>query len=366
MTSNSPDIRTRIQQALGSVLDPEIGRSIVELGFVQDVKLENGDLSFRVDRDRATTTQQREQIRNACLQAISAAKIDGVLGVFVEVGVKITADTRRAQILPGVRTTIAVASGKGGVGKSTTSVNLALALRDTGARVGILDADIYGPSLPLMLGVSGQPHVTPERKLLPMQAQGLHIMSMGFLAGPDDAMIWRGPMVTNMLNQFLNAVEWGELDYLVIDLPPGTGDIQLTLTQNVPLTGAVIVTTPQEVSLIDARKGLKMFEKVNVPILGVVENMSWYEEESGKRVHLFGKGGGQKVASDNSVPLLGEIPIDAAVVEGGDSGKPVLVSRPESAVSVAIRAFADQTIARVREISGAASGVDTSFSMEWK
>jgi len=368
MPPTDPGVTARVLEALRAVVDPEIGRDLVSLGFVKNLKFEGGDLSFDVERDRPTANALREQIRNACLEAVSAQGIEGVLGVFVNVTVKVDRDSTRRRLLPGVRRIVAVASGKGGVGKSTTAVHLALALRDTGATVGLLDADVYGPSIPLMLGTLGvEPRVTPERKIVPIEALGIATMSMGFLSRGDEAVIWRGPMVSNMIQQFLGAVEWGELDYLVIDLPPGTGDTQLTLTQTAPLTGAVIVTTPQEVALIDARKGLRMFEKVNVPILGIVENMSYYVEESGRKVYLFGREGGRRVADQNVVPLLGEIPVDAGVVEGGDRGRPAMLANPEGPVAQAVRRFAQNVIARLDEIDGAgASAFDPSFSMEWK
>lgn len=357
----------RVVEVLRGVKDPELDRDVVQLGFVKNMKFENGDLSFDIERDRPTINVLRERLRDECLKAVADAKIDGVLGVFVNVAVKVSTEKAAPKFLGNVKNVIAVASGKGGVGKSTTAVNLALALRETGASVGIMDADIYGPSIPLMLGATNaQPRVTPEKKLLPIQAAGLELMSMGFLSQGGEAVIWRGPMVSNMIQQFLGAVAWSALDYLVIDLPPGTGDIQLTLTQMAPLTGAVIVTTPQEVALIDARKGLKMFEKVNVPILGIIENMSYYVEESGKQVHIFGKGGGERVAKESGVPLLGQIPIDAAVAEGGDSGAPVLTARPDSKISEAIRASARATIARLDEVKAGSGSFDPAFSMEWK
>jgi ATP-binding protein involved in chromosome partitioning len=232
--------------------------------------------------------------------------------------------------LPGVKHVVAVASGKGGVGKSTVAVNLALALHAQGRRVGLMDADIYGPSVPLMMGV---PHVDPQTTAFPLERYGLKLMSMGFLVRPDQAVIWRGPMVDKYIRQFLMALPWGDLDYLVIDLPPGTGDAQLTLTQAAPLSGAVIVTTPQEVSLIDARKGLEMFRQVHVPVLGIIENMSYFVGDDGKRYDIFRHGGGRKLAADAGVPLLGEIPIDPRVVECGDNGDPIVHKHPDTAVA---------------------------------
>jgi ATP-binding protein involved in chromosome partitioning len=230
--------------------------------------------------------------------------------------------------LPGIRNVLAVASGKGGVGKSTVSVNIAVALQMQGLRVGLLDADIYGPSIPLMLGVQGQ--VDQATTPLPLDRHGLKVMSIGFLVPPEKAVIWRGPMIHRALTQFLTQLDWGELDFLVIDLPPGTGDAQLTLTQTVPLTAAVVVTTPQEVSLIDARKGLEMFREVRVPVLGIIENMSYFMGDDGKKYEPFRSGGGARLARDCSVPYLGEIPIDARVAASGDEGTPLVARHPDS------------------------------------
>ncbi len=243
-------------------------------------------------------------------------------------------DPKKDSILPGVKNTIAVASGKGGVGKSTVAVNLAVALAKEGARVGLIDADIYGPSIPLMLGLKDQPQVVKTEKgmqLVPLKAFGLKVISIGLLVDDQAPIIWRGPMASGAIKQFMSDVQWGELDYLVFDLPPGTGDIQLTLVQTIPLTGSVIVTTPQEVSLIDARKALKMFERVNVPVLGVIENMSYFiAPDTGNRYDIFGSGGGEKVAEQLNLPFLGGIPIDPRIREGGDNGKPIVYDIPGS------------------------------------
>src|SRR6516225_7359922 len=246
--------------------------------------------------------------------------------------------------LPGVKQVVAVASGKGGVGKSTVAVNLALALHMQGRRVGLLDADIYGPSVPIMMGVG---NVDPQTTAFPIDRYGLKLMSMGFLVRPDQAVIWRGPMVDKYLRQFLMALPWSDLDYLIIDLPPGTGDAQLTLTQAVPLSGAVIVTTPQEVSLIDARKGLEMFRQVHVPVLGIVENMSYFMGDDGKRYQIFRHGGGEKLAQAAGVPCLGEIPIDPRVVECGDTGDPIVHKYPDAPVARAYQKLAQTVIAEL-------------------
>jgi ATP-binding protein involved in chromosome partitioning len=250
--------------------------------------------------------------------------------------------------LPGVKSVVAVASGKGGVGKSTVATNLALALHMQGHRIGLLDADIYGPSIPIMLGL-GQ--VDPQTTSFPLERYGLKLMSMGFLVNPNQAVIWRGPMVDRYLRQFLQAIDWGELDYMVIDLPPGTGDAQLTLTQAVPLSGAVIVTTPQEVSLIDARKGLEMFRQVRVPVLGIIENMSYFIGADGQRYEIFRHGGGRKLATAAGVPFLGEIPIDPQVAECGDTGDPIVHKQPDSAVAKAYLALASTVQRELAEVS---------------
>jgi ATP-binding protein involved in chromosome partitioning len=245
-----------------------------------------------------------------------------------------------------VRNTIAVASGKGGVGKSTVALNLALALRESGATVGLMDCDVYGPSVPLLTGVSGRP-MAVDKRIQPLEGHGLRLMSMGFFLGDDSPVIWRGPMVHGLIRQFLTDVEWGELDYLVLDMPPGTGDAALTLTQQAPLSGAVIVTTANELSLIDARKALRMFEKVGVPVLGVVENMSYFvpPDLPDRKYYLFGREGGRRVAQELGVELLGEVPIDPRVVEGGDAGRPIFVAAPDAPAARALREIAG-TIAR--------------------
>jgi len=240
--------------------------------------------------------------------------------------------------LPNMRNLLAVASGKGGVGKSTVATNLALALAANGHRVGLLDADIYGPSVPLMMGIQGQ--IDQKAVPLPIERYGIKLMSMGFLVPPEKAVIWRGPMIHRALTQFLTELPWGDLDYLIIDLPPGTGDAQLTLTQTVPLTAAVVVTTPQEVSLIDARKGLEMFREVKVPVLGIIENMSYFVGDDGKRYEIFGHGGGQRLARAAEVPFLGDIPIDPQVVKCGDGGQPMVMAHPESLVAKAYKGLA--------------------------
>ncbi|MBW2713519.1 MAG: Mrp/NBP35 family ATP-binding protein [Deltaproteobacteria bacterium] len=256
-------------------------------------------------------------------------------------------------ILPRVKYCIAVASGKGGVGKSTTAVNLALALQKNGARVGIMDVDVYGPSLPLLMGIHQQPQATPEKKILPIEKDGLRLMSLGFFLEENSPVIWRGPMATGMVTQFIKDVLWGELDYLIIDMPPGTGDVALTLTQQAPLTGAVIVTTSNDLSTIDARRGMAMFQKVDVPVIGVVENMSYFTppELPDKKYYLFGQGGGRRIADALGVDFLGEVPIDPRVAEGGDAGKPIVVDHPESDAAQAFFRLAQEVSNRVDKLA---------------
>jgi ATP-binding protein involved in chromosome partitioning len=256
-------------------------------------------------------------------------------------------------ILPRVKYCIAVASGKGGVGKSTTTVNLALALQKSGAKVGIMDVDVYGPSLPLLMGIHQQPQSTPEKKILPLEKDGLRLMSLGFFLEEDSPVIWRGPMATGMVSQFITDVVWGELDYLIIDMPPGTGDVALTLTQQVPLTGAVIVTTSNDLSTVDARRGLAMFQKVDVPVIGVVENMSYFTppELPDKKYYIFGQGGGQRIADTLGVDFLGEVPIDPRVAEGGDRGRPIVVDHPESDTAKAFSNIAQEVADRVEKLA---------------
>jgi ATP-binding protein involved in chromosome partitioning len=365
MAGESQDLKSRVLEALREVIDPDLHRDIVSLGFVKNLEIEGGNVAFDVELT-TPACPVKDQLAKQCDEVVR--RLDGVSDVKVNMTAKVAGAARReSPLLTGVKNIVAVASGKGGVGKSTTAVHLAIALRQTGATVGVMDADIYGPSIPMMFAASERPRVSPEKKLLPPTAYDVKIMSMGFLAQGSEAVIWRGPMVSNMISQFLGAVDWGELDYLVIDLPPGTGDAQLTLTQQAPISGAVIVTTPQAVSLIDARKGLRMFQQVNVPVLGIVENMSYFVCPScGDRSDIFGTGGGRKVAEEHGVPLIGQIPIDTAVVRGGDSGKPVLIEHPSSPVSVATREFAGNVAARLSVLARQEDSAAASFRMEWK
>ena len=319
--------------ALKGVKYPGYSRDIVSFGLVKDVAAGNGAVSVVVQLTGGNP-QIAQQIKADCENALRV--LPAVQRVFVEVKLpasQLAASGANAWAnqnkLPGINRVVAVASGKGGVGKSTVSVNLACALRHLGAQVGLLDCDIYGPSIPLMMGINVKPTISPEEKLVPPAHHGVKLMSMGFLLEGDQPVIWRGPMIMKTIQQFVTQVAWGQLDYLLVDLPPGTGDAQLSLCQTVPLDGGVIVTTPQEASLGVVRKGIAMFEKVNVPILGIVENMSYFTAPNGERIEIFGHGGGRAEAERQKIPFLGEIPIYTEIRLGGDSGVPVVVSHPD-------------------------------------
>ncbi len=347
----------QVVDALRPIVDPDFNKSIVDLGFVKNVQIEGDRVAFDIELTTPACPVKAE-FERAARERVQA--LDGV----GEVAVTMTAQTRSSvpqsdeSVLPGVRNTIAVASGKGGVGKSTTAINLALALRANGATVGVLDADVYGPSLPLLTGVYDRP-VAQNRRIFPLEAYGLQLMSMGFFLTDESPVIWRGPMVHGLVKQFLTDVEWGELDYLVLDLPPGTGDAALTLTQMAPLSGAVIVTTSNDLSVVDARKGLRMFEKVEVPVLGVVENMSYFTppELPDKKYYIFGEGGGKRIAEELGVDFLGEVPIDPRVVEGGDKGRPILVHAPDSPTAGAFRDIAGVVTRKLAVLATKASPV---------
>jgi ATP-binding protein involved in chromosome partitioning len=347
----------QVLEALKTVKFPGLSRDIVSFGFVHDLNVEGGEVSFTIHFQTENPNAAQQVARDA---EAAARRVDGVTGVRVKLDVAPRqgaplASAGQEQVLPGVKYKIAVASGKGGVGKSTVSTNLALALRDLGYSVGMLDADIYGPSQQMMLGIAGHPQIDEQdEKIMPMENHGVKTMSLGLITDPDTPVIWRGPMVMKALDQFLTDVKWGELDFMIIDLPPGTGDAQLTMTQKVPLTGAVVVTTPQDVALIDARKGLAMFRKVNVPVLGIVENMSYFIcRHCGEREEIFGHGGGHKTADMLGVPFLGEVPLDPKVVVGGDSGEPIVVLDPNSVAAQSFREIA-RTI--VRQVESGTAG----------
>ncbi len=329
-----------VMAALAGVVDPNTGRDFVSSKAVKNFTLNEGDVAFEVELGYPA----KSQIPGFRKALIAAAKsVAGVDNVSVNVVSRIVAHSvqRGVQLLPKVKNIVAVASGKGGVGKSTTAVNLALALAAEGASVGLLDADIYGPSVPMMMGIDGRPESADGQTMEPLENYGVQVMSIGFLVAQDEAMIWRGPMATQALEQLLRQTNWRELDYLIVDMPPGTGDIQLTLSQRVPMTGAVVVTTPQDIALLDAKKGIKMFEKVGVPILGIVENMAVHVcSNCGHMEHIFGADGGRRMADDYKMDYLGALPLNMQIRLQADSGKPTVVSDPDGEVAGIYKAVA--------------------------
>jgi ATP-binding protein involved in chromosome partitioning len=338
----------QVQSTLKSLVDPNTGKDFVATRAARNIKVAGDEVSLDIELGYPGKSQH-DPIRRQVTQALKQA---GARSVTVKVTSKVVphAVQRGVKLVPGIKNIIAVASGKGGVGKSTTAVNLALALAAEGASVGILDADIYGPSQPMMLGIAGRPESKDGKSLEPMEGHGLQAISIGFLIDIDTPMVWRGPMVTQALEQLLKDTRWRELDYLVVDLPPGTGDIQLTLAQKVPVTGAVIVTTPQDIALIDARKGLKMFEKVNVPILGIVENMSTHVcSNCGHEEPVFGAGGGERMAQQSGVTLLGSLPLDIKIREQADSGRPTVVAEPDSQIARVYKEIARRIAVKIAE-----------------
>ncbi|HWP20948.1 MAG TPA: iron-sulfur cluster carrier protein ApbC [Burkholderiaceae bacterium] len=338
-----------LHDALRAVVDPNTGKDFVSTKALRNLRIEGGDVSFDVELGYPAKSQI-PALRKSLIAA--ARSVPGVENVSVQIASRIIAHAvqRGVQLLPNVKNIIAVASGKGGVGKSTTAVNLALALAAEGANVGILDADIYGPSQPMMLGIDGRPESADGQTMEPLENYGVQVMSIGFLIEPDNPMIWRGPMATQALDQLLRQTNWRDVDYLVVDMPPGTGDIQLTLSQRVPLTGAVIVTTPQDIALLDARKGLKMFEKVGVPILGVVENMAVHVcPNCGHAEHIFGAEGGKKMAAEYGVDYLGALPLNLSIREQADSGRPTVVSDPDGEIAAIYKEVARKVAVKVAE-----------------
>jgi len=332
-----------IQARLKTLTDPITGKDFASGKAVKHVRVDGADAVVDIQLGYPAKTQHEAQ-RKLIVDALAA--LPGAGRVTVNITQKVTSHSvqRGVKLIPGIKNIIAIASGKGGVGKSTTAVNLALALAAEGAQVGVLDADIYGPSQPMMLGISGRPESRDGKTLEPMEAYGLQAMSIGFLIDIDTPMVWRGPMVTQALEQLLKDTHWRDLDYLIVDMPPGTGDIQLTLSQKVPVTGAVIVTTPQDIALLDARKGLKMFEKVGVPIVGIVENMSMHVcSKCGHAEAIFGEGGAAKMCADYNVPFLGGLPLDIRIREQTDSGRPTVVADPDGAIAQIYREIARRT-----------------------
>ncbi|MGZ8251191.1 MAG: iron-sulfur cluster carrier protein ApbC [Methylophilaceae bacterium] len=340
-----------VQNALREITDPNTGKDFISSKSAKNIKVDGNNISVDIVLGYPANSQL------ASIQAQVESKLKSIPGagsVFVNIGSRIVSHSvqRGVPLLPNVKNIIAVASGKGGVGKSTTAVNLALALAAEGASVGILDADIYGPSQPQMLGISGRPDSADGKSIEPMERHGIQAMSIGFLVDVDTPMVWRGPMVTGALEQLLRDTRWKDLDYLVIDLPPGTGDIQLTLSQKVPVTGAVIVTTPQDIALLDARKGLKMFEKVGIPILGIVENMSTHIcSNCGHEEHIFGAGGGAAMCKDYNVDLLGSLPLDIKIREQADSGVPTVVADPDGKIAAIYKQIARTTAVKLADLA---------------
>ncbi len=338
-----------VRDALSKVIDPNTGKDLVSSKSAKNIQVDGGNVSLDVELGYPAKSQV-DGIRNAVIAAVRT--VPGVANVSANVQVKIVAHAvqRGVKLMTNVRNIIAVASGKGGVGKSTTAVNLALALSAEGARVGLLDADIYGPSQPMMMGVSGRPESHDGKTMEPLENHGVQVASIGFMIDPDQPMVWRGPIVTQALQQLLEQTNWKDLDYLIVDMPPGTGDVQLTLSQKVPVTGAVIVTTPQDIALLDARKGLKMFEKVGIPILGIVENMSMHIcSNCGHAEPIFGQGGGEKMCADFGVDFLGALPLTMSIREQADSGRPTVVADPDGQVANLYKAIARKVAVKVAE-----------------
>lgn len=340
-----------IQSTLKLCIDPNTGKDFVSGKSARNIKINGNDVSLDIVLGYPAKSVMSD-IQKLVADALMG--VEGIGRVAVNVSSKIVAHKAQqgVSLLPNVKNIIAVASGKGGVGKSTTSVNLALALAAEGATVGLLDADIYGPSQPQMLGINGRPDSVDGKSMEPMRAHGIQAMSIGFLIDTDTPMVWRGPMVTSALEQLLRETNWQNLDYLIIDLPPGTGDIQLTLSQKIPVTGAIIVTTPQDIALLDARKGLKMFEKVNIPILGIVENMSTHIcSKCGHEEHIFGAGGGELMAKDYNVDLLGSLPLDIGIRLQADSGNPTVIADPDSKVAGIYKEIARKAAIKIANTS---------------
>jgi ATP-binding protein involved in chromosome partitioning len=352
-----------VLEALRAVKDPQQGKDVVELGLVRDLAIDESRVSFTLaftNQSSATKVELHSGASRAVKQLPGVTRVEVKMGSAGRPqpqghahahGPQGGAQQQAADFIPEVAHTVAVSSGKGGVGKSTVAVNLALALKQSGATVGLVDVDVYGPDVPLMMGARGRPGMF-ENKIIPVEAHGIKIMSIGLLVDEREALVWRGPMIHSAVQQFLRDVNWGPLDYLVFDMPPGTGDAQLSLSQVIPLGGVVMVTTPQDVALLDVRKGLAMFRKLNVPVIGVVENMSYFvAPDTGTQYAIFGEGGGAKVAAEFGVPLLARIPLEMDTRKGGDAGTPIVVGQPRSAQAEAFRALAAAVVERVRALA---------------
>jgi len=334
--------KEQVLGALSTVMDPELNKDLVTLNMIKDVKVEDSRVSFTIELT-TPACPLKTKIKQDAESAVMA--IEGVESVDITLGSRVSKDEKIKDL--SIKNIIAIGSGKGGVGKSTIAVNLAVALAKYGAKVGLLDADIYGPNVPTMMGVDGLPPTPLNMKIQPAMAYDVKVMSIGFLVAPGQPLIWRGPMLHSAIKQFLMDVDWGDLDYLIVDLPPGTGDVQLSLVQTVPLSGGVVVTMPQQVSFDDAARAVSMFKKMEVPVLGIVENMSYLEMEDGSLKRIFGEGGGEKLARMAGAPLLSNIPIDENIRAGGDRGEPVVIADPKSAGAKSIEALAQSIAARM-------------------
>jgi len=347
--ANEPT-REAVLAALSQIIDPDFGKDIVSLGFVKDIRIDGGAVACTIELT-TPACPVKEEFRQKAEALIGA--IPGVTATDIHMSSRVTSQAPQGkQAIPGIRNIIAVASGKGGVGKSTTAVNLAIALAQSGARTGLLDADIYGPSVPSMLGLGGQRPKVVDKAMLPVEKHGVATMSIGYMVEDDQAVIWRGPIVSGALMQLLTEVHWGELDYLVIDLPPGTGDIQLTMAQKIPVTGAVVVTTPQDIALLDCRRGIEMFKKVQVPTLGIVENMSVFVcPHCGEKSHIFAEGGAESLAGTYQTEVLAQVPLDIRIREDGDAGTPIVAAHPDSEQAAIYRRLAGEVARKISVIN---------------